>query len=219
VFSGLDAETTYYFKAFAENLAGLTNISSYSSGTTYGIPAVVEMKSSSATSSSLSLSAEFISRGSSTITECGFIVGTVSTLVGGTTYSVTVPVGVEVYNTTISSGISTGTKYYFQAYATNGAGTSYSSIDNITTPVAITVPYFSSILLTASGQTSIDIEAYINNGGATITAGRVYYKKASDSTYSYVSVSMSSGSFEYTLSSLTIGTNYYIYLSAQNSVG
>jgi hypothetical protein len=126
---------------------------------------------------------------------------------------------VEVYNKTISSGISDGTKYYFQAYATNGAGTSYSSIDNITTPVAITVPYFSSILLTASGQTSIDIEAYINNGGATITAGRVYYKKASDSTYSYVSVSMSSGSFEYTLSSLTIGTNYYIYLSAQNSVG
>ena len=219
VFSGLDAETTYYFKAFAENLAGLTSISSYSSGTTYGIPAVVEMKSSSATSSSLSLSAEFISRGSSTITACGFIVGTVSTLVGGTTYSVTVPAGVEIYNKTISSGISDGTKYYFQAYATNGAGTSYSSIDNITTPVAITVPYFSSILLTASGQTSIDIEAYINNGGATITAGRIYYKKASDSTYSYVSVSMSSGSFEYTLSSLTIGTNYYIYLSAQNSVG
>ena len=58
-----------------------------------------------------------------------------------------------------------------------GAGTSYSSIDNITTPVAITVPYFSSILLTASGQTSIDIEAYINNGGATITAGEYTIKK------------------------------------------
>ena len=74
-----------------------------------------------ATSSSLSLSAEFISRGSSTITECGFIVGTVSTLVGGTTYSVTVPEGVEIYNKTISFGISDGTKYYFQAYATNGS--------------------------------------------------------------------------------------------------
>jgi hypothetical protein len=81
--------------------------------------------------STITLGGNIASNGGASITGAGVCVGTsANPSVGGTCFTTGTTSGVFTVNAT---GLSTSTTYHYRAYATNSAGTSYSSDDTFTT--------------------------------------------------------------------------------------
>jgi hypothetical protein len=173
--SALTPGTTYYYTAFATN----------STGTTTGLvksvvpngPPVLDpaaLTYNSLTTNSINLASSLNNDGGQTTTR-GFVY---STTAGPTTANSSIAAGTGVGNfSSLISGLTQGTPYYFRAYATNPSGTVYGTEFKITTkatlvfnfngsagspytstPIAFTVP---------DGVTSINIKCYGASGGGT----------------------------------------------------
>ena len=134
--TGLSAGTTYYYKAFATNSAG-TGYTLQGSFTTTSVvvvapvvdnPAVVAANTTSAT-----ISANISSNGGGLLTEKGFYWSTTNGFANGSGTKV-IASGTETgsYVSSISSLVPS-TTYYFKGFATNSAGTSYTSQSTFTT--------------------------------------------------------------------------------------
>ena len=126
----LDANTTYYYKAYATNSEG-TAIGNIVTFTTESIsaPIVVTSSVTNITATSATLSGNVISDGGSTIIEQGFVYGT---NVNELSQNVQTDSGIGIYTMEIT-GLTANTTYYYKAYATNIAGTSYGGIVSFTT--------------------------------------------------------------------------------------
>ena len=124
------------------------------------------------------------------------------------------------------TGLTDNTTYYYRAYATNEAGTTYGNIASFTTPVAISLPWVttSSIVsdVTGSGATC---GGTINNDGndpTNLTYGICYSTTdgfaGQDGTH-VAGDNLSSGAFTVPLTGLEGATQYYFRAYATNSVG
>jgi hypothetical protein len=133
--SGLDEETTYYFKAYAVNSAG-TGFGEVKSFTTdKDTPVVVEpvVETADATeigTGSAVLNGSVTDNGNGEITEYGFYWGTsedpgTKVIAGESDLS-----GAYAYDL---SGLDEETTYYFKAYAVNSAGTGFGEVKSFTT--------------------------------------------------------------------------------------
>jgi len=103
------------------------------------------------------------------------------------------------------TGLAPYTTYYVRAYATNGAGTSYSSVVQFTTATSLPV-------VTTSDPTNITgtvatLNGIISNSNnVTITAKGFQWKKTVGGSYTTVNVTNST--LSYNLTGLTVNTNY-----------
>jgi len=121
--TNLNPGTTYYFRAFATNIAG-TSYGNQVIGTTYAVlPDVTTMEASNIAETSFRLSAAITYDGGSPVTARGICWSRnqYPTINNNRTDEGT---GVSSFVSTIS-GLSHNTTYYVRAYATNSMGTSY----------------------------------------------------------------------------------------------
>ena len=129
VVTGLDSETRYYFKAYAENSVGIAYSKSEITLTTKQTPVKATVTTGAITNistSSASVSGRITSTGNSTITSYGHVWSTSATptLENGK-YSDFGEATQTKDFTTDMSGLSENTTYYVRTYAKNEAGISY----------------------------------------------------------------------------------------------
>jgi hypothetical protein len=139
--SGLMHSTKYYYRIYATNANG-TSYSAPDSFTTLFPPTLITDGAGLVTDSQAVLKGQIISSGSDWITSSGFVVSTATNPVvaaPGVMTINTAPVIVFGNFTDTAQGLSSGTRYYFRAFATSSIGTSYGELDSFTTTGA-TVP-------------------------------------------------------------------------------
>jgi hypothetical protein len=168
VLTGLNPNTTYYIKGYALNDSS-PNIG-YSGSvitvkTLSGLsPTVNTTNSASITNTTALLSANVVAAGDGNVNSRGFEVSVNSSFTPGTVTTITaVSTGLGAYTVTVTS-LSTGSTYYFRAYAQSNIGTAYGQILSFTTlaSIAPTPP-----VVITSPATSVTSTSFILSGGVT----------------------------------------------------
>ncbi len=134
VLSALTCNTTYYSRAYATNTTG-TGFGSISAPFTTSpcVPTVTTPTQASVTATTATLGANVTSNGGGTLTARGTCWGTSSAPTGNCVAEGGTTTGVF---TQARTGITSGVTIYYRGYATNSAGTAYSSDDSFVTPKA-----------------------------------------------------------------------------------
>jgi len=225
--TGLTANSGYSYAAYATNSIG-TNYTPVSTFTTAATaPTVTSPTSASIASTTATLGGSVTSDGGATITARGVVYAPTSTSgtprIGGT--GVTNVTGAAATGTfTLSaSGLTPGTGYSYAAYATNSAGTTYSTTGTFATSASaptVTAPTVDFTAGTLGGNVTAD-------GGATITARGVVYAITSANSNPQIggagviqkAGTGTTGVFTVSPTGLAAGTAYSYAAYATNSVG
>ncbi|WP_395740027.1 fibronectin type III domain-containing protein [Prosthecobacter sp.] len=141
-------------------------------------PTVSSPSSTSITATTATLGGNVSSDGGAPITERGVVYSPTATnnnpALNGTGVIKLVASGTTGVFTTPATGLAPGTGYSFKAYATNGVGTTYTSVSSFTTSTqAPTVNTPTTASITATGATLGGTVA--SDGGATITERGIVY--------------------------------------------
>lgn len=186
-------------------------------------PSVTTTAATSVGTVTASINGNLTSLGSaSSLTALGFRWGT--TTAYGTT-AVVSTTGVTTGPFTYAlSGLTCGTTYHYQAFATNSAGTASGSDMVFTTlpcTTAITVPTVITNAATAIGTTTATIHGtLVSNGGSpTLTVGFNRGATTAMSLGSSLPGAFPPGPFYVALTGLTCNTTYYFQALSNNSVG
>lgn len=135
--TGLTANTGYTFRAFARNSTGTGYSASYAFFTTFPPLTVTSPTAANITDTTATLGGTVVSDGATTATGRGVVYSqnpATAPVIGGpgvTQVTATGTMGVFTVNTT--APLIPNTNYYFRAYATNSAGTSYSEVSSFRT--------------------------------------------------------------------------------------
>ena len=161
-------------------------------------------------------------------TTYNFVYGTSSTLSSGTTTTGSQSAGsgtTAESESAVLTGLSSGTKYYFEVEATNASGTTSGDILSFTTSAAVVTPPAATteaaMSITATGAT---LEASVNPEGSATTYDFVY-SISSTLSPGTTTTSQSAGSGttaeseSAVLTGLTPDTKYYFKFVASNSGG
>ncbi|MBA4411134.1 MAG: hypothetical protein C0397_17165 [Odoribacter sp.] len=139
----LNSGTTYYARAWAENSVGrsVSNIISFTTTSAVTIPTVRINSIGNITGISADVSCEILSKGGGTITVSGICWNTTGS---PTTANSKTTNGITDVGTFLSAmtGLTANTRYYVKLYATNQAGTAYSSESNFLTPARVLIFQF-----------------------------------------------------------------------------
>lgn len=164
------------------------------------------------------------------ITASGIVYSTspAPTLGGGAIDLPTSPLVTTGTFTKAASGLSSGTTYYYRAYATNSIGTTYGADSTFTTNASASVP-------TLTTTTATSIQAYtatvggnisLDGGAAILTSGVVFSSTNNNPSVGGVGVIdsttnplVTNGAFTFGLGGLTHSTKYYFRAYASNAVG
>ena len=215
--SDLESSTTYYYKAYATNSVGTTygEILNFTT-LAIGNPSVVTYAATNVTYTSAVINAGVISDGGATITGRGFYWGTTE---DNLTEQVTAGIGASNFNITLD-GLTDNTTYYYKAYATNSAGTTYGNTLNFTTP-EILAPTVATMAATEITRVSAKLNGEItSDGGTDVTArGFIYSQYSNFTTYETVNTALTSNVFYANIESLSPITTYYYKAFATNSRG
>jgi hypothetical protein len=131
--SGLEPNTVYYARAFAQNIVGVSYGESLSFATLpVSAPTINTSQASNITLNSVQIGGSILSDGGSGITEKGICYSTTSNTPTIANSKVTAS-GNDASFTVTLSGLENTTTYYARAYATNNLGTSYGNMVTFTT--------------------------------------------------------------------------------------
>ncbi len=217
----LQANTTYYVRAYATTDVTTAYGNQVSFKTASGLP-VLTTTTTTATSKTISSGGNITSDGGYTITKRGVCYSTTNSNPTIADEFVTNGTGIGAYTCTITN-LSVSTTYYVRAFATNSIGTSYGSVQVITTDnglpmVSTTDPgeNITSTSIATGGNVTSD-------GGFIVTARGVVYSTLPYPTLENAnSVTSGSGNgyFSANITNVSpIKNTYYIRAYATNSNG
>ena len=203
-----DAATKAYVDALVAQLQAAIDMQN-----SYFVPAVTTGAASNITATSATLSGNVTSAGVASVTSRGFLYGTNSsdltqTVLGGN--------GTGSYTASLS-GLTSGTTYYYKAFATNNAGTAYGEIMSFTTPNLPTVTTGTASSVTGTGATLSG--NVTSDGNATVTARGFVYGTSANNLSQTVQSGSGTGSFTKALTGLSNSTTYYYKAYATNVAG
>lgn len=167
---GLETQTTYYVRAFAENSFGI----SYNAGEPIALyvsraPTVItnEIRKEDLSAGTVSVSGVIQDKGESDIEDAGFCWSATSqTPAVGDDGCDTLSVSWEDDSFSgVIAGLRGESTYYVRAYATNAAGTSYGEVRTVETPDIITP------LADYAGESVTEASSCVNNGIGYVSGG------------------------------------------------
>jgi len=225
IITNLSVGTTYYVMAYATNSVG-TSYGTQVSFTTN--PAIIATVSSTTGISSVTLNSAI---GGGTISSDGGASVTVRGVCwSSTTSTPTIAnsrtldgTGTGTFSSSLT-GLISSTTYYYRAYATNSAGTSYGNTQSFIT-VAITAPIISltNSVSTITQTAAISGGTILGDGGSSVTTRGICWSSITSAPTTTLSTKTTDGtgvgSFSSSLSGLTASTTYYVRAYATNSIG
>lgn len=229
--TGLLANTTYSFRAYAINSVGTSHTLTIGSFTTPAAPTITSPTSANITSSSATLGGDVASTGGAAVIQRGVVFSLTSAndnpSIGGIGVRrfIATSSGAGVFTVNVT-GLSPGTSYSFKAYAINSVGTSYTTVATFNTAATlatVTTPTISNIT-----STSATLGANVTSDGssAILERGFVYSVTATDSNPNVgdpavimETVTGTTGAFSKNLTGLVANTGYTFKAFARNSVG
>ncbi len=217
--TGLNAGTTYHYRAYAINSYGTSYGSDITFTTSSPIaPTIVTTTVTGITYNSASSGGNITSSGGANVTARGVCWNTSANPT--TANSKTTDGSGTGSFTSAITGLLPGTTYHLRAYATNSAGTGYGSDVNFVT--AATIPTVNTV--TASSVTSNSATAGGNvsmSGGADVTSRGVCWSTSENptTTNSLTSDGNGTGTFTSNITGLLPGTAYHYRAYATNSAG
>lgn len=217
--SNLTPGTTYHVRAYATNSNGTVYGDDVTFSTSNGNVAITLTNPTNITATSASCSANITDDGGATITERGICWGTAQypTVSGSHAASGN---GTGSYSVSMS-GLTPSTTYYVRAYATNSAGTCYSSQQSFTTgnglpSVTTTTPNLNGTTVTSGGNVTSD-------GGFTVTSRGICYGALPNpdltSTYNHTTNGSGMGYYSSSFYLPNGSGTYYIRAYASNANG
>ena len=176
-------------------------------------PTVQTNVATGVTTTGVTLNGNVTSDGGATVTARGFLYGTDE---NNLTEDVQSGSGTGDFTANLTD-LTSGTTYYYKAYATNNAGTAYGEVMSFTTPNHPTVTTGTASSVTSTGATLSG--NVTSDGGATVTTRGFLYGTNSSNLSQTVQSGSGTGSFTANLTDLTSGTTYYYKAYATNSAG
>jgi hypothetical protein len=220
--TGLSANTTYYLRAYAINAIGI----SYGEEKTFQtisdpvIPTVTTTSITNITTTTAQSGGIVLESGGSVVTERGVCWSTSpDPTIADSKSNDGSGMGAFV---SLISGLNPNQKYYIRAYAINAVGAAYgneisfTSGQNITTPIVTTTEVVNILQITATCGGNVTAD-----GGAAVTVRGVCWNTSPNPTTAYSKTMDGSGTGGYlsSLSGLFPNTIYYVRAYATNSVG
>jgi uncharacterized protein (TIGR02145 family) len=220
--TNLQANKTYYVRAYATNAAGTAYGDQLTFTTTPITLATILTSAISGASFTTAISGGNItSTGGGSITARGICWRTSPNPTIALTTKTNNGPGSGIFSSNMTN-LNPGTTYYVRAYATNAAGTAYGNQVTFATS-SIQLPTLSTYTVTSITGTSATCGANsITDGGGTITAKGVCWSINSNPTIA-LSTKTNNGtgtaSFTSNITGLLNGTTYYVRAYATNSAG
>ena len=218
----LQANTTYYVRAYAKNEKGTAYGAevSFTTNNQVVVPTVTTTAATQVTETTAVTGGNVTSDGGATVTERGVVY---STSHNPTTSNSKVKNGTGTGSFTCNlTGLQANTTYYVRAYAVNSKGTSYGIEVSFTTSKIVALP---TVITTAATQiteaTAVTGGNVTSDGGASVTERGVVYSTSRNPTTSSNKVKSGSGTGYFTcnLTGLQANTTYYVRAYAVNSKG
>jgi uncharacterized protein (TIGR02145 family) len=210
--TGLTIGTTYYVRSYATN----------SIGTVYGneiifstnLPTVTTNDISAITTTTATCGGNVTDSGGSAVTARG--ISYTSTTTTYTTRITNGP-GIGTFTSAIT-GLTVGTTYYVQAFATNSIGTTYGNKVSFATSLPIVTTSAVSNITPSTATCGGNVTAI---GGTTITARGVCWSTTINPTIANSKTTDGNGNGVFTslITGLTIGSTYYVRAYATDSAG
>ena len=194
-------------------------------GSNVTIPTLSSPTSASISNTSAVLGGNISSVGNGTITESGVFYSLTNGFADGAGTKITGAATATGAFTVPVSGLSAGTTYYYKAFATNSAGTGYTSQGTFTTAsVVVVAPTISNPAIVAANTTSATLTANISSDGGDALAEKGFYWSttngfANGAGTKVVASGTLTGSYSSSIGSLTPATTYYFKGFATNSAG
>ena len=220
--SGLDDDTTYYYRAYARNSEGTSYGSwlSFKTDKYVGVPTVTTDSSAAVTDTSATLHGTVSATGGATVTERGFEYGLSQT--GTWDEYETGSFTAGAYDLSVT-GLADGTTFYYRAYAENVAGTGYGAWLSFTT---LEDPVIETRAASNEAETTARLNAHVTSDGGEPVTVRFGWGATSEATieayddYDTVTGTWASTTNPYLdIDSLSVNSTYYFRVEAINSVG
>jgi hypothetical protein len=231
---GLQGVTKYYYAAYATNAAG-TSYSAVGNFTTQSSnpPTIDTPTDTGISSTGATLGGKVESDGGATVTKSGVVYALTSVnnnpQIGGngvTEVDTASPVDSGAFTVSAAS-LTPGAGYTFEAFATNGSGTSYTTATSFTTLAPPTVNMPTAVNVTGNSASLGGNVA--SNGGSTVTKTGVVYALTSQNANPQIGGSgvtevdtgsaVNSGGFALTAMGLSASAGYTFEAFATNAIG
>ncbi|HHW81595.1 MAG TPA: hypothetical protein GX746_07890 [Bacteroidales bacterium] len=217
---GLQANTTYYVRAYASNSEGVSygNAISFKTLKAIGLATLTTVEVAEITTTTAVSGGNITDDGGAAVTARGVCWST-SESPTINDYKTEDGEGLGEFASNLTE-LELGTTYYVRAYAVNSEGVAYGNEQIFETLAEL--PTVTTASLTNATATSVDTGGEItSDGGAAITARGVCYGTEPNPTIDGLKTSDGTGAgvFESSLTDLTPRVTYYIRAYATNSVG
>ena len=218
-FGSLDANTSYYIKAYAQNSAGTTYGNQVMVHTSPGRPIVAIDSVFNPTQTTVDATGIVLNDGGTNLIDRGFCWSTNTNPTLSSSY-LSLGTDTGAMSGTLT-GLSGNTIYYIRAYAKNNYGTSYSDTVSILTGPDLPQIYISSNSSNSTHNSLLVSLQVGNNGGASILDMGVCWNQSGlpNTNDPTIHISPSTSLQDITINNLSPISSYYIRAFATNITG
>ena len=215
---GLNANVTYYVRAYATTSYGTAYGTEREFKTVTGMASVTTKSVTGITASSAISGGNVVSDGGENITARGVCWSTTQNPTVSNSHT-SDGTGLGEFTSSIT-GLANNVTYYVRAYATNSNGTAYGEERSFTTQEGLAVVSTKNVT-NITATSAVSGGEITDDGGFSITARGVCWSTSQNPTISdaHTSDGTGTGSFTSSMTSLSYNTTYYVRAYATNSKG